>query len=34
MDLGWKIFLPFTLGFLFFVLGILVAFNILPYSIF
>lgn len=34
MDLGWKNFLPFTLGFLLFVLGILVAFDIIPYNIF
>ena len=34
MDLGWKIFLPFTLGFLLFVLGILVLFDIIPYDIF
>lgn len=30
MDLGWKIFLPLTLGFLFFVLGILVYFDLIP----
>jgi NADH-quinone oxidoreductase subunit H len=30
MDIGWKIFIPVTLGWLFFVAGILISFNSLP----
>jgi len=31
MSLGWKVFLPFTLGFFIFILGILIFFNCIPY---
>ncbi len=31
MHLGWKVFLPFSLGYLLFVIGILMSFNMLPY---
>jgi NADH-quinone oxidoreductase subunit H len=30
MDIGWKIFLPITTGFLFHVIGIITAFGLLP----
>jgi NADH-quinone oxidoreductase subunit H len=30
MSLGWKVFLPFTLGFFIFITGILIAFDWLP----
>lgn len=30
MDLGWKTFLPLTLGYFIFVAGILIGFNYLP----
>ncbi len=31
MHLGWKVFLPFSLGYLLFIIGILMSFNMLPY---
>ncbi len=31
MHLGWKVFLPFSLGYLLFIVGILMSFNMLPY---
>lgn len=34
MDIGWKIFLPFTLSFLIFISSFSLAFNILPISLF
>jgi NADH-quinone oxidoreductase subunit H len=30
MDIGWKVFIPFTLGWLFFISGILISFDMLP----
>jgi NADH-quinone oxidoreductase subunit H len=33
MDLGWKTYLPFTLGFLIFVVGFLFSFGALPYNV-
>jgi NADH-quinone oxidoreductase subunit H len=32
MDLGWKIFLPFSIGYLLFISGILLGFDCLPPS--
>lgn len=34
MDIGWKVFIPLTLGWLFFISGILISFNMLPNFIF
>lgn len=34
MDIGWKIFLPFTLGFLIFLVSFLLIFNFLPLNFF
>ncbi len=31
MHLGWKVFLPFSLGYLLFVVSVLISFNMLPY---
>ncbi len=31
MHLGWKVFLPLSLGYLLFVVGVLISFNMLPY---
>jgi NADH-quinone oxidoreductase subunit H len=32
MGIGWKIFLPFTLGFFYFVAALLIWFNAFPYN--
>lgn len=34
MDIGWKIFLPFTLGFLIFIISLFLFFNFLPLNFF
>lgn len=33
LELGWKVFLPFTMGFVFFLLGLLYFFSALPFSV-
>lgn len=32
MDIGWKVFLPISGGFLVFIFGVLVLFDALPYT--